>query len=86
MSSRLVSLLARFVLFFEPLTPGLVSFFLSRKLNEWKAKRLINDYEDRIERIGEFHYKIHVNLVMTQEQARNVLWNFLAKTFRKKRR
>jgi len=86
MPSRLVSTLARFAFLFEPSTPSFVSFFLNRKLNEWKDKRLINDFETKTERIGKFHYKIHVNLIMTQEQARNVLWNFLVKTSKRGRR
>jgi len=69
MSSRFVSLLMRFVFLFEPATPRFVSFFLNRKLKEWKDKRLINDYKTKTKRIGKFHYKIDIVLDLTPEQA-----------------
>ena len=80
MSSRLFSLLVRFGFVFEPISPRFISFFLGRKLKEWKNKRLIGDYKTRTRRIGKFHYKIDMNLDLTPEQAREVLRNLVTDT------
>ncbi len=80
MSSRFYSLLARFVFTFEPISPRFISFFLGRKLKEWKNKRLIGDYKTKTRRIGKFHYKIDMNLDLTPEQAREILRNLVTDT------
>ena len=80
MSSRLFSLLVRFGFVFEPISPRFISFFLGRKLKEWKNKRLIGDYKTKTRRIGKFHYKIDMNLDLTPEQAREVLRNLVTDT------
>jgi hypothetical protein len=73
MSSRLFSLLVRFGFVFEPISPRFISFFLGRKLKEWKNKRLIDDYKTKTRRIGKFHYKIDMDLDLTPEQAKSML-------------
>jgi len=73
MSSRFFSLLVRFGFIFEPISPRFVSFFLGRKLKEWKNKRLIDDYKTKTRRIGKFHYKIDMDLDLTPEQAKSIL-------------
>ena len=73
MSSRLFSLLVRFGFIFEPISPRFVSFFLGRKLKEWKNKQLIHDYKTKTKRIGKFHYKIDMDLDLTPEQAKSML-------------
>lgn len=45
-------------------------------MREWKTVGLICDYETRTIRIGKFHYKIDVSIVLTTEQVRTVL-NYL---------
>jgi hypothetical protein len=73
MSSRLFSLLVRFGFVFEPISPRFISFFLGRRLKEWKNKRLIDDYKTKTRRIGKFHYKIDMDLDLTPEQAKSML-------------
>jgi len=73
MSSRFFSFLVRFAFIFEPISPRFVSFFLRRKLKEWKNRRLIDDYEAKTKRIGKFHYKIDMDLDLTPEQAKSML-------------
>ena len=71
---RFVPFLMRLVFVFEPLAPRFVSFSLERRLREWKDIRLIDDYSVKIGRIGKFHYKIDMDLVLTPEQARNSMF------------
>ena len=73
MSSRLFSLLVRFGFIFEPISPRFVSFFLGRKLKEWKNKQLIHDYRTKTKRIGKFHYKIDIDMDLTPEQSKRVM-------------
>ena len=73
MSSRFFSLLVRVGFIFEPISPPFVSFFLGRKLKEWKNKQLIRDYKTKTKRIGKFHYKINIDMDLTPEQAKRVM-------------
>jgi len=84
MSSRFFSrgaraILVRVAFIFEPLSPRFISFFLGRKLKEWKNKRLIDDYNTKTERIGKFHYKIDMDLDLTPEQAKSILRKLVEK-------
>jgi len=79
-SSRFFSFLVRFAFIFEPISPRFVSFFLGRKLKEWKNRRLIDDYKAKTKRIGKFHYKIDVDLSLTSEQVRNVIAGLVTKS------
>jgi hypothetical protein len=73
LSASLSSLFARFVLFFEPISPRFVSFLLRRKLEEWKGKGLIDAYKVKTKRVGKFHYRIDVDLDFTPQQANWIL-------------
>jgi hypothetical protein len=86
MSSRLFSLLVRFGFVFEPISSRFVSFFLGRKLKEWKNKRLIGDYKTKTRRIGKFHYKIYVDLDVTPKQASRILRDTLIQALKRIRR
>lgn len=64
-----MGVLFRLALAFEPLAPRAISYFLSRKLHEWKQKGLILGYEIHTKRLGKFHYKVSVNLDVNANQA-----------------
>jgi hypothetical protein len=63
----------RVAFFFEPLAPTAVSFYLGRRLNEWKEAGLISDYKTRTHRLGKFHYRIEVDLDVNSKQALYIL-------------
>ena len=73
MSERISYLLARFALLFEPISPRFISFLLRRRLAEWEEEGLISESKARIRRIGKFHYKVEVELDLTQKQAYRML-------------
>ncbi len=83
LTERFAPLLMRLVFIVEPLAPRFASFFLERKLKEWKDKRLIDGYSVKTARIGKFHYKIGMDLVLTSEQARSTLRNYVFKIFKR---
>ena len=80
------SLLVRFILLFEPISPRFVSFVVGRKLKEWKKKGLIDYYKTKTKRIGKFHYKIYLDLGLTPEQASRILRDPLIQALKRIRR
>ena len=86
MSTAFSSILTKFVLLFEPISPRFVSFLLGRKLKEWKKKGLVDDYKTRTKRIGKFHYKIYVDLDVTPKQASRMLRDTLVQALKHIRR
>jgi hypothetical protein len=75
---RFLPILSRSFRVFERFVPVFVSFVLKRILRAWKTEGLIDDYETRTLRIGKFHYKIDVSIILTTEQVTIVL-NYLGK-------
>ena len=67
----------RVAFFFEPLAPSVISYYLRRRLNEWKREGLISEYKTRTRRLGKFHYKIEVDLDLNSRQAIHVLNDLL---------
>jgi len=70
---RVFRRLIEFVLVFEPLAPRAISYYMRRRLGEWKRQGLISGYETRTRRLGKFHYKIEVDLDLTSKQTLHVL-------------
>jgi hypothetical protein len=70
---RVFSRLINLILFFEPLAPKAFSYYMRRRLSEWKRQGLISGYKTRTRRLGKFHYKVEVNLDLTSKQTLHVL-------------
>ena len=85
-SQRFFSFMVRVAFIFEPLAPRLIVYYLSQRLKEWKKQGLISEFETKTRRLGKFHYKIEVDLDVTQEQARHVLDDLLPNQPRSVRR
>ena len=70
-------------LFFSPIfdrfIPGIASQFLSRTLEEWKARGLIRDYRVKVTRAGVLAYRIDVRISLTKEQVKGRIKDLLAK-------
>jgi DNA-nicking Smr family endonuclease len=78
-SERLFSLLLKAAFIFEPLAPRAISYYLTRRMREWKRQGLISEYKTRTRRLGKFHYKIEVDLGLTSKQAHTLLVELLPK-------
>ena len=74
---------ARFVLFFEPISPRFISFWLRRRLKEWKRKGFIDSYRIKTQRIGKFHYRIDIDLDLMPRQASSMLEDTLIRILRR---
>ncbi len=86
LGERFTGLLIRLAFFFEPLAPPAISYFLSRRLNEWKKRGLISAYKTRTMRIGKFHYKIEVDLDVNQKQTDQIIGDLLHNQLKSVRR
>ena len=85
-SQRLFGLLVRVAFVFEPLAPRAISYYLTRRLGELKKQGLILDYKTRTKRIGKFHYKIQIDLDLSQKQAKHFLDDLLSNRLKSVRR
>ena len=85
LSSSLLRLFVRFALFFEPISPRLISFWLRRRLNNWRSRGLIDGYKLNTKRTSKFHYKIEVDLELNPQQTKRVLGNILVRILRFRR-
>jgi hypothetical protein len=69
---RVFRRIIEFILVFEPLAPRAISYYMRRRLGEWKRQGLISGYKTRTRRLGKFHYKIEVDLDLTSKQTLHV--------------
>jgi hypothetical protein len=72
-SGRLIAVLVDLFPFLEPFVPPFVSLYLSRQLSRWKSLGLISDYSRSVRRLGRLHYKVSVDLELTQKQLDGIL-------------
>lgn len=86
LGERFTGLLIRLAFFFEPLAPPAISYFLSRRLNEWKKRGLISAYKTQTTRLGKFHYKIEVDLDVNQKQTDQIIGDLLHNQLKRVRR
>ena len=74
---RTINFFFRLALIFEPLAPTAISYYLSRKLDNYKQQGLIADYKVKTKRIHRFHYRIWLDLEVTAAQAHYALAHLL---------
>jgi hypothetical protein len=82
-SERVFRQLINFILFFEPMAPQAISYYMKRRLSEWKQQGLISGYKTRTQRLGKFHYKIVVDLDLTSKQTLHAIRDLFPNQLRK---
>ena len=83
---RFLSFLINFASVFEPIAARFISYYVRRELKEWKEKGLILEYKTKTRRIGKFHYKTQIDVILSSEQAHFVLSDLLTRMYRILRR
>jgi len=63
----------------EPLAPPFISFFLRRRMKEWREEGLFDDYEVKTKRMKRLHYKVDIDLDLTHGQFSNLFCKTLEK-------
>lgn len=86
LNSRTIRFFFRLALVFEPLAPTGINFYLSRTLGGLKKQGYIADYHAKTKRIHRFHYRIHLDLDLTETQTHYVLGHLLARRIKFLRR
>jgi hypothetical protein len=76
-NEKIMGVMVRAAFFFEPLAPTAISYYLGRKLSQWKKEGLVSDYKTHTQRLGKFHYNIQLDLDLNSRQAVHVLENLL---------
>ena len=77
--NRLLPFFIKVFHIFERLVPFFVSYFLERSLKALKTEGSIKDYITRTVRMGKFHYRIDIRLVLTTDQVTSILTDLLNK-------
>lgn len=77
--NRLLPIFIRLFRIFERFVPVFVSYFIERELRALKKEGAIKDYITRTVRMGKFHYRIDIRLVLTTDQVTTMLTDLLNK-------
>lgn len=79
---RFFSFLINFASVLEPIAARFISYYVRRELKKLKERGLILDYKTRTRRIGKFHYKTHIELILNLGQSQYIFSKFTAKAYR----
>ena len=80
-SEKLLGLMLRVALAFEPLAPTAITFLLSRSLRDLQSQGLISDFKAHTRRLGKFHYKMEVELEVNEKQVHYIFSHLLPNRF-----
>jgi len=69
--------LIRIAFVFEPIAPTVISVFINQRLHRYKEGGIVSNYKTHTKRIGRYHYRIEINLYLTDWQAANLAVNLL---------
>ena len=85
-NSRTINFFFNLALAFEPLAPTAISYYVSRTLRDVKQQGYISDYKVKTKRIHKFHYRIWLDLDLTETQTHYVLGHLLPRRIKFLRR
>ncbi len=74
-----VRVLLRVAFAFEPLAPTAISVLMHQQLHRYRDGGIIGDYKTHTKRLGKYHYRIEIDLDLTDMQAYHLLGNLFPK-------
>lgn len=74
-----VRVLLRVAFVFEPLAPTAISVLLHQQLHRYRDGGIISDYKTNTKRLGKYHYRIEIDLDLTDMQTFHLLGNLFPK-------
>lgn len=77
--SSATRVLLRVALAFEPLAPTAITVLMNQQLHRYKEGHIIGDYKAHTKRLGRYHYRIEIDLDLTDRQAYHLLGNLFPK-------
>jgi hypothetical protein len=69
-----MAVFSRFAFRFEFFFPQFIGFYIKRKLNEYKEKELISDYEVKSWRLAKYHYLFDMDLFLDIKKGGEIDW------------
>jgi hypothetical protein len=81
--SSVVRVMLKVAFRFEPLAPTAISLLLYQQLHRYREEGIISNYKSHTKRLGKYHYRIEVDLDVTDRQALHLLANVFPKQFRR---
>ena len=84
--SSAVRVLMRVAFVFEPLAPTAITALMNQQLHRFKEAGAISKYKTHTKRLGKYHYRIEINLDLTDKQAIHLLGNLFPKQLSRFRR
>lgn len=84
--SSAIRVLLRVAFVFEPLAPTAITVLIRQQLNRFKEGGIIDDYEAHTKRLGKYHYRIYLDIDLTNTQTVNLLANMFPKQLSRFRR
>ncbi len=79
--SSVVRVMLKVAFRFEPLAPTAISLLMHQQLHRYRDGGIISDYKTHTKRLGKYHYRIEVDLDVTDMQALHLLANVFPKQF-----
>jgi hypothetical protein len=73
--------LLKVALAFEPLAPTAITVLMNQQLHRYKEGGIVGDYKAHTKRLGRYHYRIEIDLDLTDRQAYHLLGNLFPKQF-----
>jgi hypothetical protein len=71
--------LLRVALAFEPLAPTAITVLMNQQLHRYKEGGIVGNYKTHTKRLGKYHYRIEIDLDLTDMQAYHLLGNLFPK-------
>ncbi len=78
-----VRVLLRLAFRFEPLAPTAIALVMHEQLHRYRDGGIISDYKTHTKRLGKYHYRIEMDLEVTDRQAVHLLANIFPKQLSK---
>jgi hypothetical protein len=81
-----VRVLLRVAFVFEPLAPTAITVLMNQQLHRYREGGVIGNYKTHTKRLGKYHYRIEMDLDLTDMQAFHLLGNLFPRQFSRFRR
>ncbi len=66
---------------FEPLAPTAIAFVMHEQLHRYRDGGIISNYKTHTKRLGKYHYRVEIELELTDRQAVHLLANVFPRQF-----
>lgn len=74
-----VRVMLRLAFRFEPLAPTAIALVMHEQLHRYRDGGIISNYKTHTKRLGKYHYRIEIDLEVTDHQAVHLLANIFPK-------